>query len=193
MRHVTMALTVGLFGVWLIGVESANAGDARSPADMKVPKGPAVTAAATRTSGRAGELFPVDVYLSNINDLGAYQVNVTMIGGAKGSLTLEDVVIDKARPNYVFGKDNVIDVVDKKGPRAAAVRSSGSTNVGKPLYAATFYFRASPDATGAFTTNVGVGPVKSMLTDSKGREIVVHTGKPATITITGAKRAHDDR
>ena len=189
MRYVTTVLVIGILGAWMMGGSAAIAGDERAPAALEVPKGPAMTAVATRTSGRAGDVFPVDVYVSNIAALNAYQIKLKATGGAQGSLTLTDIAIDTSRKNYVFGLDRIEKIVDRNGGRAAAVKSdTNGVAVGKPVYAATLSFKASDDAKGTFTIAIEKGPAASMLTNSSAQEISFEPGKAATITIGTPKR-----
>ena len=150
-----------------------------------------MTVMASRAQARPGALVAVDVYLSNIDDLGAYQVRLTASGGRQGSLNIEDVQIDRTRTDYVFGGDQIVDMVDgrARSARAGAVRVQGGTAVDTyPMYAATFYFRASQDARGTFTINVEKGPAASMMTTSSAVVIPFDVGAPAAITIAMPKR-----
>ena len=97
MRYITAVLAMGILGVWVIGGGAAIAGDARVPTAVEVPKGAGMTAVTARTSGRAGDLFAVDVYLSNVADLGAFQIKLKATGGTAGSLVVENIVLDTAR------------------------------------------------------------------------------------------------
>lgn len=146
---------------------------------------------ASHAQARPGALVAVDVYLSNIDDLGAYQAMVTASGGSQGSLTIEDVQIQTFREDYVFGDDQIIDMVDRKPrtARAGAVSVEGGAVVdASPMYGATFYFRASQDAKGTFTIEVEKGPAASMMTTPNGVVIPFEAGEPTAITIVTPRR-----
>ena len=194
MRRITMALSLGVLGVYMVGAGAVDA----APAELRVPDGSGITAAPLRTSGKAGELYPVEVYLSKIPDLGAYQVRIEVVGGTTGTLNVEEVKMDRTREDYVFGADEIIDASNKNLSRntalVAAVKSSGGAEVDAPAYAGTFYFRASDDAKGTFKINVQVGPSSSMMTDSVAREISFTVGKAAAINVgITAKRPRSKR
>ncbi|MHC4698573.1 MAG: hypothetical protein ACYTFA_17720 [Planctomycetota bacterium] len=184
MQGLTRILVIGMLGASFVGISTAWAGDA--PATVQVPPGAAMTAVATRTAGRAGEVFTVDIYLSNINDLGGYQIRLKTSGGTQGSLTLSDALIDSSRKDYVYGPVQILDVVNKTAGVMMAIRavpvSAPESNVGKPRYAGTFKFTASADAKGVFTIVAEKGPDASMVTNSIAQDIPFTT-KAATITI----------
>ena len=125
----------------------------------------------------------MDVYLSNIPDLGAYQLLVKATGGTQGTLTVQDLVINRDRKDYVFGSDQIVDVVNKHMALLGAVKSSGGATVGKPMYAGTFNFVASADAKGGFSIVIEKGPAASLMTNSTAQELPFEFGKTATITI----------
>ncbi len=187
MKHLARAMVLGMLGVGIVGVGVTQADDARSRTNLQVPQGAGVTAAAVQTSGRPGGVFPVDVYLSNIPDLGAYQLRLQATGGTRGTLTVQDLVIDRARKDYVFGQAEIVDVANKHMALLGAVKSSGGSTVGKPMYAGTFNFVASADAKGVFSVIIEKGPAASLMTNSVAQELSFELGKTATITI-GAKQ-----
>ncbi len=189
MQRLTRVLVIGMLGVSFVGINTAWAGDA--PATVQVPPGAAMTVVATRTAGRAGEVFTVDVYLSNVNDLGGYQIRLKTSGGTQGSLTLSDALIDSSRKDYVYGSVQILDVVNKAEGVMMAIRavpvSAPESNVGKPRYAGTFKFTASADAKGVFTITAEKGPDACMVTSSVAQDIAF-TSKAATITIGAAPK-----
>ncbi|UCE61335.1 MAG: hypothetical protein JSU63_06220 [Phycisphaerales bacterium] len=192
MRYATRILGLALFGSWMIGANLTYAGDVGAQAGLPVREGASMTVAAARTSGWPGELIPVHVYLSNVDNLAAYQVILTVSGGTTGSLLLEDLTIDRSRTDYVFGTDEIVEMIDNNGGRIGAARFSGETGVGKSLYAATFHFRASPDAAGSFTVNVEIGS-ESLLANVVAQRISFRAGEAATISIKTPKRAPTQR
>ena len=194
MQQLTRALALGMLGVGIIGVNAAQAGDTREKVTLQVPQGAGVTAAALRTTGRAGEVFPVHVYLSNINDLGAYQLRLKATGGTQGTLTVKDLKIDQTRKDYVFGQEKTVPTISRDTALLAAVKWSGGATIGKPLYAGTFDFVASADAKGVFSIVIEKGPAASLLTNSVAQTLPFELGKTATITIGATpKRSSTDR
>ncbi len=121
MQHLARAMVLGMLGVGIVGVSVTQADDARSRPKLQVPQGAGVTAAAIQASGQPGQVFPVDVYLSNIPDLGAYQLLVKATGGTQGTLTVQDLAINRDRKDYVFGQAEIVDVVSKHQNLLAAV------------------------------------------------------------------------
>lgn len=191
MKSEKIALTMAVLGVLTIHIGVTSAEKPRRATTLQVPDGAGMTAMASRAQARPGALVAVDVYLSNIDDLNAYQVRLTASGGRQGSLTTEDVQIDRTRADYVFGDDQIVDMVDgrARSARAGAVRLQGGTAVGThPRYAATFYFRASLDAKGTFTINVEKGPAASMMTTSSAVVVPFEAGGPVAITIATPRR-----
>lgn len=183
MQHFARAMVLGMLGVGIVGVSVTQADDARSRTNLQVPQGAGVTAAAVQASGRPGGVFPVDVYLSNIPDLGAYQLLVKATGGTQGTLTVKDLEINRDRKDYVFGQAQIVDVLSKHQNLLAAVKSIGGAAVGKPMYAGTFHFVASADAKGVFSIVIEKGQAASLMTNSVGQEFQFEFGKTATITI----------
>ncbi|MBI4719531.1 MAG: hypothetical protein HY763_17175 [Planctomycetes bacterium] len=103
--------------------------------------------------GDAGRSLSVDVFSSEMSDLGAYEIGlqVTPEAEAKGEWVLDNITIDTSRENFAFAKEEVLTAVDLVGGRCGAVLlSGGGVSVFGPAYLATFTFRASPDAVGAF-------------------------------------------
>jgi len=159
-----------------------------APSNLKVPEGTGVTAAVQKDSVRPGEIVAVDVYLSKIPDVGAYQVRLEVTGGTTGSLMVEEAKLDRSREDYVFGTDEIVDASntqkDLKTALVGAVKSSGGAAVEAPAYGGTIYYKASDDASGTFTIKVQIGPSSTMMTDSMAREIPVTAGQAATVNVS---------
>ncbi|GAG22651.1 unnamed protein product, partial [marine sediment metagenome] len=64
-----------------------------------------------------GRAVTVDIFIRGVADLRTYQVTVEVTGGQRGELAVEDMQIDSARSNYVFGTLQKIDGVDMTGNR----------------------------------------------------------------------------
>jgi hypothetical protein len=130
-----------------------------------------------------GETVDVEVYIDSVDDLGAYEVSLEVTGGDTGSLNLEDLVIDKARPDYVFGTEDVVDAVDMVGERLGACLMDGGMMVQGPAYLGTFTYRASQDASGVFQVTVRPG-IHSFLKDSSAETI---ESSPGDGTLVGCE------
>ncbi|MFQ5590588.1 MAG: hypothetical protein ACE5HE_05450 [Phycisphaerae bacterium] len=188
MQHLTRVMVLGALGVGMVGLSAVRADDARAPTNLQVPRGAGVTAATLRSSGRPTEVFPVHVYLSNIPDLGAYQIRLKAEGGTRGSLSVRDLTIERSRKDYVFGTEEIVDVVNRTDAILGAVKARGGTAVGKPRYAGTFNFEASADAKGVFSIVIEKGPAATLLTNSVAQTLPFELGQIATITVSGAPK-----
>ncbi len=71
--------------------------------------------------------FTVEVYVSNVADLRAYQVSSAVSGGEAGHLTVEDAWIETDRDDYVFASRGAIDAADLTGARLLGALFSGGT------------------------------------------------------------------
>jgi len=141
---------------------------------------------AARSTVTPGKLVSVDVVVRNIADLRTYQFQLAAAGGQRGKLTLENITIDKDRPDFVFGADTVIDAVDMTASRAGALRFDGGTRVEKEAYVATFHFRPTADAKGTFRIQLKEGE-DSFLADSANTKIAHGTVNEVEVTVTNAK------
>ncbi len=186
-RNTIAGTTLVVLCIFTLCLRAAHAEDSLSPAGLRTPAGPSMTAVAKRAAARPGASIAVDVYLSNIEDLGAYQIGLTTSGGTSGHLTAEQVEIDRTRMGYVFAAVETVDMLDHK-PRSARIAVSsnaGGAQVGaEPRYAGTFHFRASKNAMGTFLIDIGVSPASSIMTTSQGVAIPFAVGEPAEISIT---------
>src|SRR5207244_658745 len=117
----------------------------------------------------------------SVKGLRSYQVSLDTNGGSAGSLTRTDLVINKNRPDYVFGTEQSIVAEDKAGGRAGAVLFDGSVDVAKGGYLGTYAFEASADAKGSFAVNVQVGQ-GTILGDARNRDLDYSAGTDAVIS-----------
>ncbi len=118
-----------------------------------------------------GDVVTVEVLVNNIKGLACYQAAVKAVGGEKGKLSVEDIIIDTARADYVFGKAQKLPATDKVGLRAGCTLWEGSVDVSKPAYLATFKLRASEDAKGVFEIALKADPEVTFLTDRDVKKI----------------------
>ena len=152
--------------------------DARRP----VAAGPTVFAAVRESQFQPGGSVTVDVYAQGVSALRLYQIAVDVTDGESGSLDLEDVWIDKAAADYVFGSDFAVDAVDVVRGRMGAVLWSGEVDVERPAYLGTYVFRASKDARGTFTVQVRAGE-ESFLATASNDPVAFRPGPDALVNV----------
>lgn len=173
MKKVSMTMIAGV----VIGCSTlARAGDPTANAAATI------SVKAAQTTATAGSLVSVDAFVSNAADLAVFQLQLAATGGQKGSLTLESITIGKERPDFVFGEAEILDAVDMNQGRVGALRYTGGTNVVKPVYLATFHFRATNDANGTFKINLQNGN-ESFLNDSAAVQIPHQKSADAEVTV----------
>ena len=127
-----------------------------------------------------GQVVDVEVYIDSAEDLGAYEVSLEVSGGKGGYLELEELFIDTAREDYVFGPASIAQGVSPGGRRLGAVLWDGGVAVEEPAYLGTFRYRASPEAQGWYTVSVRANP-HSFLNDCEGVDLSASPGVPAVI------------
>ena len=145
-------------------------------------QGPTMTVKALSETVKAGDLVKVDILLNKVSDVACYQFAVGAAGGKQGTLTLENIVIDSARKDFVFFGGQVIPAVDMTQGRAGALQMTGSRDVEKSAYIATAVFRASDDAKGTFEVNVIAGK-ETFLRNDVANPVAFKVGTAAKIRI----------
>ena len=133
----------------------------------------------------------VDVFVHGVSGLRSYQTTLVVGGGESGRLELTQVTIDKDRADYVFGDSEIVQATSPISARLAAVRYTGTVDVGEPAYLGTYTFVSSPDASGTFRVNVQVGS-DSLLVDDDSELISFSIGADAKILL-GSPSRRDDR
>lgn len=143
------------------------------------------TAKAVQTNIQAGGTVTVEVQISGAVNVAAYQVQLGVTGGSKGTLTLESMSVDRARQDFAFFNSGaeMLDVQDKKAEWVGLVRVLGGGDIVKPSYAATFTYRASADAAGAFKINIRTDNTDSFLLDGNAVQIPHKIGAAAEVTV----------
>lgn len=133
-----------------------------------------------------GESVVLHLFVNNALDLRAYQTTLSIRGGSAGNLTVEDILVDTARADYIFGTRQKLEAVDHPGGRIGSVLMSGGIDVTSTAYIGTYVLSASDNASGTFYVNVDLSGRSSMLTDSKNKDLVISTGPDALITVGAA-------
>lgn len=142
---------------------------------------------AARPHLRAGDRVAIDVLVADVEDLQAFQVTLDTDGGERGSLELEEIVIDESRPEYVFSRGNALHAKNVKTREVGALQLTGSVDVTEPAVLATFLFRASQDAAGTFTVSLA-GSEHTFLRDAGACAIECGTDSTVNVTIIDQAR-----
>lgn len=143
----------------------------------------------------AGQSVTISVYLQDVEDLAAYQVQLATEGGLSGGLALDAIQIKERRADYIFVGDHVIAAGDRRSMRAGAVTLDGGVTAGGPAYLATFTFHATDDADGLFDIYINLGS-QTLLRSSDGGPMRTDAGPGVSIAVrgdpqnTGAQNTH---
>ena len=135
-------------------------------------------------AGQSDGVYLVDVFVQGVTNLRTYQIGVVTSGGQGGKLVREEVEIDKARADFVFGELDTITAPDQIGGRLAGVLVEGGVDKATPGYLGTYAFRPSPDATGTFEVAIDMSE-KTFLADAQNEMFEFRTGPAALITLGG--------
>lgn len=127
--------------------------------------------------------YVFDVYAQNVSGVRTYQVKLTTAGGDRGSLTLSDVRIDDARPDYLFLGNEAVKAADPSDSRLGGTLFNGAADATAAKYLGTWVFHASADAAGTFQIKVAAGE-ESFLLDLKS-ETIPSSAAGATVQIGG--------
>jgi len=154
----TIAFTPGASVMALSGLSAANAKRVVRLASRSIGSvSTGVTLVPDQRTGAAGDLFLVDVYVSNIDKLRGYQVALDATGGDSGKLVLDDIIINEGHADYVFEGIQSFNATDAAHSRAVNALPAGTVDKSSKTYLVTFSFRASPDAMGTFQIKVRQG------------------------------------
>jgi hypothetical protein len=123
------------------------------------------------TEGGSETWIVVDVYLSDVNDLHAYQVGARASDSAGTALDLIDVSIDKERADFVFFGQESVTAVDRIRGRLAGVLFTGGEPVGEKAYLGTLTFRAPLSGSAPGQVAITIAPEHLLLRDSARRRI----------------------
>jgi len=131
----------------------------------------------------AGSTFDVDVYATGIVDLRTYQLALVTSGGETGMLTVEDLRIDGDRTDHVFASVDAIAATDMVGKRLGATTTSYGVAAPSTVYLGTFTLRASLDARGEFTLDLGVDEGATLFRDSVFASVSFRTERPELVVL----------
>jgi len=179
MRLGLYVLSAGLFAM---GLATARAENVLATA----PDAPVVSLKTKQLNATAGGQVIVEVYVTNVRDLSTYEMRLNVVGGDRGTLTLEKISVDQQREDYVFKNAGVqiLDVVDMSQQRVGMVRFGGGSDVAadKQAYLATFTYRVSGDASGKFAVSLG-NPEAAFLNNSQALQIPHRMAGNVEITV----------
>ncbi|MCH8252761.1 MAG: hypothetical protein IID36_09955 [Planctomycetes bacterium] len=134
------------------------------------------------TEIHVGDTVEIDVYLTDVGDLRAYQIAVEVTGLSKSGLVVKDVRVDSNRADFVFAVDDALTAVDVKGARLGGVIVAGGVTPDGSVYLGTFVLVAADNARGVFEVKLRVAG-ESFLRDSQSAPIVISSLVNTTITI----------
>lgn len=169
----------------LVSVMMAGLGSWAQAGDQPAAAGATVSVKAAAGNTQPGGTIKVEAYVSGALNVSAYQVQLGVSGGTKGTLTLESMAVDRTRQDFGFYQANseLLDVQDKNNEWVGLVRTAGGSDMVKPSYVATFTFRASPDAAGSFKINVRSDSTETFLLDQAAVQIPHKIGAAAEVTV----------
>lgn len=152
----------------------------------------ALAVQAAKRAVRPGGLVQVHVFLENGTEATrSYQLHVEATGGRNGQLELVDVSIED-RDDYLFATrpDALTAFNAKNGQMLATIVVDEGVKVGDRAYLATYTYRASDDAVGAFVIDVRYSENiedQTFFVASGNRKIAVDGMTPAVVTVTNEK------
>lgn len=127
---------------------------------------PVVTLVPRRLRVNPGAPVIVDVFISRIADLRAYQLGIQISGTATG-MTLEGMTIDSARPDYAFMQQPSHSAMNTANRRMANVLQAGSVDCTARKYLATLQLRTTTTGAGRYTISL-VGGGQTVIADQSG-------------------------
>ncbi len=124
--------------------------------------------------------------------LQSYQLHLGVSGGRRGRLELIDITIEDRRDFIFDGADGVFDAYNVGNGQMLAGLDAGSVTNVAHAYLATFTYRASADAAGAFVVDVlhdeAVGDQTFLVAPAAGK-IAVSGSRPAVVGVGGEPSA----
>lgn len=171
MRNMVKILTVGALVGWLSGGLAYAEGEG----------GAEFYVVGTQKLVQPGATFTVEVRLSNADNVGAFQFMMKVGSGAKGSLAVKNIVLNKEHPDYVLGAAESLGAFDAQQNRAGGVLMVGGMDVVSGTVA-TVTLQA-PKKQGTYHVGLAAGQ-ETFLRDSSAVPIPVVVGKDLTITVS---------
>ena len=151
------------------------------------PVGATITLVASQSRVYPDRPVSVDIFVSEMVDLRTFQVSLEVVGGTAGTMTIEDMQIDRTRSDYVFGTLSKVDAADVIGKRVGGVLISGGVDATEMSYLGTATLRSSADARGNFKVTVTGGDRSTLLWTSENLPVTFRT-EAALITVGTARK-----
>lgn len=148
------------------------------------PVGATISLVATQSRVFPGRTVSVDIFVSGMVNLRTFQVALDVVGGTAGTLTIEDMQIDRDRDDYVFGTLPKVDAADVSGHRVGGLLMSGRVNATERSYLGTATLVPSADAAGTFQVTVKGGDRSTLLWTSEDMPVKFRT-ESASISVGG--------
>lgn len=131
-----------------------------------------------------GELFEIDVFGKNFNDIRAFEIGLDVSGGTTGSLRIENIVVRETRNDFAFKGHTYEHRVSAAKERILGALIYTKESSAGPKYLATFQLRASQKASGTFM--VGVSTANTLVGTAIDRVTGVKAGNSVQITVSGS-------
>ncbi len=130
-----------------------------------------------------GGTIIVDAFIDSAVDLRAYQVAVEITGGTAGQVAIKDMLVDNARPDWVFAGQQAVNAANRVGGRMMGALYSGGINVAERKYAGTIVLEASADAFGSFTIKLREDHQQTTMKNPDNISIAFAASLPQTIVV----------
>lgn len=144
--------------------------------------GPMLSVVPRETVVAPGSTATVDIFLSGVVEMRAYQVALAMDQQGQGKIDLGEPSVDIERRDYVFAGQQSVQATDPTKGRALAALYSGAAPALETVYLATYTFDVGQDARGSFSVQIRENN-DTLLRDSNGLPVGFQPAVPATITI----------
>ncbi len=147
-----------------------------------------LVATADRRTVRPGETVSVRVFAANaLNDLQSYQLSMLAGGGRRGRFELVDAYVEN-RIDSAFGQTaGAINANNLRRGQLANLLVDGGVQTKPMAYLATYVYRVSEGAAGAFVIDIVINDVsnsESVLVGAFTDKIALTSSTPAVITVT---------
>ncbi len=131
-----------------------------------------------------GTTVQIDAFITNVQDIGSYQLYLNAQTSDNKRLVLSSMKINKAHKTFLFGSEQVIEAIDKKGERLAVITYGMGVSVpgDEQRYLATFTFKVPKDAQGSLHVTVDTGQ-ETMLLRASGEQMTYGVGDGVTIQV----------
>ncbi len=144
-----------------------------------------ISTEASRSGIAAGEEVRVLFFVDDPAGLQSYELHVEVSGGRSGRLEFTDVTIESRRDFVFADQDDRFDAFNLAEGKMLAGLYTGSVQAQAKSYLATFAFRASDDALGAFVVSLRHGdePGTSVLVSDLTKKIEISRVSSAVVEV----------